>query len=209
MIYHDSTNISTSPFIELNFLLNWIVFKIFELNNFLNWISLIFLNWIIFWIEFLWNDIELNIELNHFLAKFKYWIESIWVSFTPRWVGLWGEFGAGQWPEGAVTRVQPHTLHLNSMWAAHLHKAGMHLHSIHNTQCTLHWYVCISTSHDAMHLYSKTLLHIAEQFPLCRTLQNSAVWTAIQLRGRAVAQFWRDNQCKTQTEWHTYIATTT
>ena len=77
------------------------------------------------------------------------------------------------------------------------------------TVYTLHWYVCISTSHDAMHLYSKTLLHIAEQFPLCRTLQNSAVWTAIQLRGRAVAQFWRDNQCKTQTERHTYIATTT
>ena len=64
MIYHDSTNISTSPFIEL--------------NN--------FLNWIIFWIEFLWNSIELNIELNHFLAKFKYWIESIWVSFTPIWI---------------------------------------------------------------------------------------------------------------------------
>ena len=57
--------------------------------NFLNWIifwiefSYFFLNWIIFWIEFSWNSIELNIELNHFLAKFKYWIESIWVSFTP------------------------------------------------------------------------------------------------------------------------------
>ena len=32
--------------------------------------------------EFLWN----NIELNHFLAKFKYWIESIWVSFTPNFM---------------------------------------------------------------------------------------------------------------------------
>ena len=41
------------------------------------------MNWIIFWIDFLWNSIELNIELNHFLTKFKYWIESIWVSFTP------------------------------------------------------------------------------------------------------------------------------
>ena len=34
--------------------------------------------------EKVWNSIELNIELNHFLAKFKYWIESIWVSFTTR-----------------------------------------------------------------------------------------------------------------------------
>ena len=69
MIYHDSTNISTSPFIEL--------------NNFFNWIFFNFFNWIIFWIEFLWNNIELNIKLNNLLAKFKYWIESIWVSFTP------------------------------------------------------------------------------------------------------------------------------
>ena len=123
--------------------------------------------------------------------------------------GLVYEESSGQ---GSGRRVQWHGCshtHCISTLCEHLHKAGMHLHSVHNTQCTLHWYVCISTSHDAMHLYSKTLLHIAAQFPLCRTLQNSAVWTAIQLRGRAVAQFWRDNQCKTQTERHTYIATTT
>ena len=33
-----------------------------------------------FWIEFLWNDFESNIELNQFWAKFKHWIELIWVS---------------------------------------------------------------------------------------------------------------------------------
>ena len=38
------------------------------------------LNWIIFWIEFSWNNFELNIEFNQFWAKFKHWIESIWVS---------------------------------------------------------------------------------------------------------------------------------
>ena len=38
------------------------------------------LNWINFWIEFSWYNFELNIELNQFWAKFKHWIESIWVS---------------------------------------------------------------------------------------------------------------------------------
>ena len=78
--------------VELNFFwkfLNWIFFWIEFVWKFLNWIIFWIeflwkiLNWIIFWIEFSWNIIELNIELNHFLAKFKYWIESIWVSFTP------------------------------------------------------------------------------------------------------------------------------
>ena len=52
----------------------------FELNNILNWITTDYLNWIIFWVEFSWNDFESNIELNQFWAKFKHWIESIWVS---------------------------------------------------------------------------------------------------------------------------------
>ena len=71
MIEHDSTNISTSPLIELNFLLDWIELNYFVIEYFGK-----ILNWIIFWIEFSWN----SFELNHFLAKFKYWIESIWVS---------------------------------------------------------------------------------------------------------------------------------
>ena len=81
--------IMIKPISVLPHLLNWISY----------WIDFFFkfLNWIIFWIEFLWNNIELNIELNHFLAKFKYWIESIWVSFTPMprpcwnrpWCQLW------------------------------------------------------------------------------------------------------------------------
>ena len=62
------------------------------------------MNWIIFWIEFLWNDIELNIELNHFLAKFKYWIESIWVSFTPNQ----GWAGKAFWLPGTGREIENH-----------------------------------------------------------------------------------------------------
>ena len=65
---------------ELNNLLNWIKRTHFELNNILNWITTIIQNWINFWTEFSWNDFESNIELNQFRAKFKHWIESIWVS---------------------------------------------------------------------------------------------------------------------------------
>ena len=43
----------------------------------------------IFWIEFLWYDFESNIELNRFLAKFRHWIESIWVSNRAIAI-LWG-----------------------------------------------------------------------------------------------------------------------
>ena len=65
MIYHDSTNISTSPFIELNNFLNWIFLKFFELNNFLNWIFV--------------KNIELDNLLNWIFVKYywiEYWIES-------------------------------------------------------------------------------------------------------------------------------------
>jgi len=81
--------IMIKPISVLPHLLNWIIFWIEFFWNFLNWIIFWIeflwkiLNWIIFWIEFSWNTIELNIELNNFLAKFKYWIESIWVSLTP------------------------------------------------------------------------------------------------------------------------------
>ena len=54
VIYHDSTNISTSPFIELNFLLNWFFWKF--LNWIVFWIDFFnFLNWILNWIKFLWK----------------------------------------------------------------------------------------------------------------------------------------------------------
>ena len=81
--------IMIQPISVLPHLLNWIIFWIEFFWNFLNWIIFWIeflwkiLNWIIFWIEFSWNTIELNIELNNFLAKFKYWIESVWVSLTP------------------------------------------------------------------------------------------------------------------------------
>ena len=54
-----------------------------ELNYLLNWISRIFLNWIIFWIESWVKRYWIEYWMNHFLAKFKHWIESDRVSNTP------------------------------------------------------------------------------------------------------------------------------
>ena len=48
-----------------------------ELNYILNWITRVYLNW--FW----GCNIETNIELYHFSAKLKHWIESDMVSPTP------------------------------------------------------------------------------------------------------------------------------
>ena len=62
----------------LNQILNWIFFIFFKLNNFLN---LIFLNWIIFWIEF--------------CPKFSHWI-FYWIEFCPKisyWICYWTESG--------------------------------------------------------------------------------------------------------------------
>ena len=53
-----------------------------ELNYLLNWISRFFLNWIIFWIESWVKQYWIEYWMNHFLAKFKHWIESDWVSAT-------------------------------------------------------------------------------------------------------------------------------
>ena len=55
-------------------LLNWIIFWI-ESPEFI-------LNWIIFWIESWVKQYWIEYWMNHFLAKFKYWIESDWVSFA-------------------------------------------------------------------------------------------------------------------------------
>ena len=54
-----------------------------ELNYLLNWISIIFLNWIIFWIESWVNQYRIEYWINHFLAKSKHWIESDRVLNTP------------------------------------------------------------------------------------------------------------------------------
>ena len=62
----------------LNQILNWIFLKFLKLNNFLNLISL---NWIMFWIEF--------------CAKFSYWI-FYWIEFCPKisyWIFYWTESG--------------------------------------------------------------------------------------------------------------------
>ena len=54
--------------------LNWIIFWI-ESADF-------FLNWIIFWIESWAKQYWIKYCMNHFLAKFKKWIESDWVTDT-------------------------------------------------------------------------------------------------------------------------------
>ena len=59
------------PVLIIPWLLNWIIFWI-ELPEFI-------LNWIIFWIESWVNQYWIEYWMNHFLAKFKYWIESDWV----------------------------------------------------------------------------------------------------------------------------------
>ena len=64
--------VSKSPW-----LLNWIIFWI-ESAEF-------FLNWIIFWIESWVKRYWIEYWMNHFLAKFKHWIESDRVSNTPSW----------------------------------------------------------------------------------------------------------------------------
>ena len=61
--------VSKSPW-----LLNWIIFWI-ESAEF-------FFNWIIFWIESWAKQYWIEYWMNHFLAKFKYWIESDWVPDT-------------------------------------------------------------------------------------------------------------------------------
>ena len=58
MIHHNSTNISTSPFIELNNFLNWIFVKNIELDNFLNWIIVKYY-WIEYWIESFFGEIQI------------------------------------------------------------------------------------------------------------------------------------------------------
>ena len=74
-------NFSFRPVSMIPWLLNWIIFWIesaeFSLNLIMYWIE----SWLKqFWIEY-W--------MNHFLAKFKYWIESDRVSKTSRWRGPW------------------------------------------------------------------------------------------------------------------------
>ena len=60
-----------------------------ELNYLLNWISRIFLNWIIFWIESWVKQYWIKYKMNHFLAKFKHWIESDRVSNALAIALLW------------------------------------------------------------------------------------------------------------------------
>ena len=67
------------PVLIIPWLLNWIIFWI-ESPEFI-------LNWIIFWIESWVKQYWIEYWMNHFLAKFKYWIESDWVSFTTSVVG--------------------------------------------------------------------------------------------------------------------------
>ena len=63
------------PVSMIPWLLNWIIFWI-ESAEFS-------LNWIIFWIESWVKQYWIEYWMNHFLAKFKHWIESDRVSNTP------------------------------------------------------------------------------------------------------------------------------
>ena len=72
-------------FIQLNNLLNWIIYWI-ESQCFI-------LNWIIFWIEFSRNNFELNIELNQFWAQFKHWN---WINLSIEQGYIWGT-NTGLW----------------------------------------------------------------------------------------------------------------
>ena len=62
------------PVSMIPWLLNRIIFWIESAKN--------FLNWIILWIESGVKQYWIKYWMNHFLAKFKNWIESDWVSFT-------------------------------------------------------------------------------------------------------------------------------
>ena len=64
------------PVLIIPWLLNWIIFWI-ESPEFI-------LNWIIFWIESWVKQYWIEYWMNHFLAKFKHWIESERVSKPPR-----------------------------------------------------------------------------------------------------------------------------
>ena len=78
--------VSKSPW-----LLNWIIFWI---------VSAEFLNWIIFWIESWVKRYWIEYWINHFLAKFKHWIESDRVSNTPSWgahLDYWGAVVQKSW----------------------------------------------------------------------------------------------------------------
>ena len=72
------------PVLIIPWLLNWIIFWI-ESPEFI-------LNWIIFWIESWVKQYWIKYWMNHFLAKFKYWIESDWVSLTTSKTGLQWRF---------------------------------------------------------------------------------------------------------------------
>ena len=63
-----SGNFLIWPVSLIPWLLNWIIFLIESSDLFWNWITVC--------IEFWAINIESNIKLNHFLAKFKHWIES-------------------------------------------------------------------------------------------------------------------------------------
>ena len=54
------------------------------LNRIIFWIESeeLFLNWIIVWIDSWVKQYWMEYLINHFLAKFKHWIESDWVSAT-------------------------------------------------------------------------------------------------------------------------------
>ena len=68
-------NFPIRPVSMIPLLLNWIILWI-ESAQF-------FFIWIIFWIQSWVKQYWIDYWMNHYLAKFKHWIESDWVSPTP------------------------------------------------------------------------------------------------------------------------------
>ena len=97
------------PVLMIPWLLNWIIFWI-ESAEF-------FLNWIIFWIESWVKQYWIEYWMNHFLAKFKHWIESDRVSNTltqRRWLGHGGPWQRALPNDQRISVILFSTIELNS-----------------------------------------------------------------------------------------------
>ena len=81
-----------------------------------------FLNWKIFWIESWVNQYWIEYWMIHFLAKFKYWIESDWVSLTTnpdRFVKNGFQLKRPTWNGNNQSGRASEVLHINGNSAPH------------------------------------------------------------------------------------------
>ena len=92
------------PVSMIPWLMNWINFWI-ESAEF-------FWNWIIFWIESWVKRYWIEYWMNHFLAKFKHWIESDWVSYTPIQTRMWDFYIKGFWADSLCVNIMISTRYM-------------------------------------------------------------------------------------------------